>query len=174
MRVWPGTFVSDATLVGVVKELRRALDAGDEQVSSIRTVNRVGYAFGRSVEDERRGGQVCHWVVVSGRHIVLKPGENRIGRDPGSTVWLDSAGVSRIHARIGVVDSIATIEDLGSKNGTSVEGTPVADGRQLVDGDHVELGPVSILYRCSMAGLSTEASPRLRTSRSRDAGSPGS
>jgi DNA-binding winged helix-turn-helix (wHTH) protein len=159
MRVWPGTFVSDATLVGVIKEVRRALDGDDEPVSSIRTVNRVGYAFGRSVDYEQPGGQVWHWVVVSGRHIVLKPGENRVGRDPASTIWLDSAGVSRTHARIAVVDSIATIEDLGSKNGTSVGGTPVADKRQLADGDRVELGPVSILYRCSTAGLSTEASP---------------
>lgn len=159
LRVWPGTFVSDATLVGVIKELRRALDVGDEQPSSIRTVNRVGYAFARSLEHEQPGGQVCHWVVVSGRQIVLKPGENRIGRDPSSTVWLDSAGVSRAHARIAVVESVATIEDLGSKNGTSVGGKPVADKRQLVDGDQVELGPVSVLYRCSAAGLSTEASP---------------
>ena len=156
-RGWPGTFVSDATLVGVIKELRRALDGGDEQGSTIRTVNRVGYAFARSVEHEGQGGQVCHWVVVSGRHIVLKSGENRIGRDPASVVWLDSAGVSRTHARIAVVDSIATIEDLGSKNGTSVGGTAVAARRQLADGDRVDLGPVSILYRCSTAGLSTEA-----------------
>jgi DNA-binding winged helix-turn-helix (wHTH) protein len=158
-RVWTGTFVSDATLVGVIKELRRALDGGDEQASCIRTINRVGYAFARSLEHERQGGQVCHWLVVSGRHIVLKPGENRIGRDPVSTVWLDSAGVSRSHACIAVLDTVATIEDLGSKNGTSVGGTLVTDKRQLADGDRVELGPVSIMYRCSTAGLSTEASP---------------
>jgi DNA-binding winged helix-turn-helix (wHTH) protein len=158
-RVWPGTFVSDATLVGLIKELRRALDGGDEKVSSIRTVNRVGYAFARSVEHERPGGQVCHWLVVSGRHIVLKPGENRIGRDPASPVWLDSGGVSRHHARIVVAGSEATIEDLGSKNGTVVRSTPVAAALKLVDGDVVELGPVSIIYRCSTSGLSTEAIP---------------
>jgi DNA-binding winged helix-turn-helix (wHTH) protein len=159
MRVWPGTFVSDATLVGVIKELRRAIDGGDEKASSIRTVNRVGYAFAASVEPERAGGQVCHWILANGRHIVLKAGENRIGRDPASTVWLDSAGVSRNHARIVVADSVATIEDLGSKNGTSVGGRPVTAKLKLVDGDRVELGSVSIMYRCSTAGLSTEAIP---------------
>jgi DNA-binding winged helix-turn-helix (wHTH) protein len=167
-RVWPGTFVSDATLVGVIKELRRALDAGDEDVSSIRTVNRVGYAFARSVEHEGPGGQVCHWLVVSGRQIVLKFGENRIGRDPASPVWLDSAGVSRHHARIVVAGSEATIEDLGSKNGTVVSSKLVEGALKLVDGDVVELGPVSILYRCSTPGLSTEAIPM----RSRSAISP--
>jgi DNA-binding winged helix-turn-helix (wHTH) protein len=158
-RVWPGTFVSDATLVGVIKELRRALDGGDEQVSSIRTVHRVGYAFARSVEHERSGERTWHWVVVGGRHVALKSGENRIGRDPASTVWLDAAGVSRHHARIVVDGSNVTIEDLGSKNGTSVAGQPVAGKLKLADGDLVELGAVSIIYRCSTAGLSTEAIP---------------
>ena len=50
------------------------------------------------------------------------------------------------------------IEDLGSKNGTSAGGKPVAAKEKLVDGDLVELGPVSVTYRCSMAGLSTEVS----------------
>jgi pSer/pThr/pTyr-binding forkhead associated (FHA) protein len=116
----------------------------------------VGYGFAASVEPERPGGQVCHWVLANGRHIVLKPGENRIGRDPASTVWLDSAGVSRNHARIVVADSVATLEDLGSKNGTSVGGCRVTGKLQLVDGDRVELGSVLIIYRCSTAGLSTE------------------
>jgi DNA-binding winged helix-turn-helix (wHTH) protein len=155
-RVWPGTFVSDATLVGVIKELRRGLDLGDEKVSYIRTVNRVGYAFARSVEHDVPTGQMWHWVVVNGRQIVLKPGENRIGRDPSSAVWLDSAGVSRNHARIIVLDLVATIEDLASKNGTSVRGEPVADTLRLSDGDVLELGAVSIIYRCSTAGVSTE------------------
>jgi DNA-binding winged helix-turn-helix (wHTH) protein len=158
-RVWPGTFVSDATLVSVIKELRRALDGGDEQGSSIRTVHRVGYAFARSVEHERSREQAWHWVVVSGRHVALKSGENRIGRDPASTVWLDAAGVSRHHARIVVDGSNVTIEDLGSKNGTSVAGQPVAGQLKLADGDLVELGAISIIYRCSTAGLSTEAIP---------------
>lgn len=156
-RVWSGTFVSDATVVGVVKELRRVLDDRGELASSIRTVNRVGYAFARSVEGDQRPGPVWQWVVVSGRHVSLKPGENTIGRDPASTVWLDSVGVSRHHARIVVTGSDATIEDLRSKNGTNVVGKPVAAKTNLMDGDVVQIGPVSLIYRCSAAGLSTEA-----------------
>ena len=42
--LWPNSFVSDASLLGLVKEVRRALgDEGDGTV--IRTVHRVGYAF---------------------------------------------------------------------------------------------------------------------------------
>ena len=43
--MWPTTFVSDATLVGLIKELRRALDDRDRAAPIIRTVQRVGYAF---------------------------------------------------------------------------------------------------------------------------------
>jgi DNA-binding winged helix-turn-helix (wHTH) protein len=161
-RLWPGTFVSDAALVSLVKELRRVLDLGDEKISSIRTVNRVGYAFARSIERDLQGVLLWHWVVVSRRHVVLKSGENRIGRDPASTVWLDSAGVSRNHARIVVTGSDATIEDLGSKNGTSVSGKPVVAETSLMDGDVVHIGPVSMIYRSSTAGLSTEAIPMQR------------
>src|SRR5215469_9939644 len=44
-RLWPGTFVSDATLVGLIKELRRALEDRDERARLIRTAHGVGYAF---------------------------------------------------------------------------------------------------------------------------------
>ena len=170
LSVWPGTFVSDATLVGVIKELRRALDVGDEKVSSIRTLNRVGYAFARSVEHEVPSGQTCHWLVVSDRQVILRPGENRIGRDPASAVWLESVRVSRNHARIVVDDMVATIEDLGSKNGTSVSGRPVAGIRALTDGDLVEIGAVSVIYRCSTAGVSTEVIATPDDSRKRRSG----
>lgn len=44
-QLWPGTFVSDATLVGLVKELRRALNDRNPNSPIIRTSYGVGYAF---------------------------------------------------------------------------------------------------------------------------------
>jgi DNA-binding winged helix-turn-helix (wHTH) protein len=49
-RLWPGSFVSDATLVGLVKELRRALDDRDPGAPIIRTAHRIGYAFCPRIE----------------------------------------------------------------------------------------------------------------------------
>jgi DNA-binding winged helix-turn-helix (wHTH) protein len=48
-RLWKDTFVTDATLVGVIKELRRALDVRS-QASVIRTAHRVGYALALAIE----------------------------------------------------------------------------------------------------------------------------
>jgi TolB-like protein/DNA-binding winged helix-turn-helix (wHTH) protein len=44
-RLWPDTFVSDATLSGLVKELRRVLGDRDRTAALVRTSHGVGYAF---------------------------------------------------------------------------------------------------------------------------------
>ena len=71
-RLWPGTFVSDATLVGLVKELRRALDDRDAGSPIIRTVHRVGYAFCPDVPDARGHGAPCRCTGSSWMAEVLR------------------------------------------------------------------------------------------------------
>ena len=48
-RLWPGVFVAEATLVGLVKELRRSLADHDRRSPIIRTSHGVGYAFAAAV-----------------------------------------------------------------------------------------------------------------------------
>jgi hypothetical protein len=79
-RLWPGTFASDATLVGLVKERRRALD---DRMRGIRSSGRVGYAFSANVDQRSsRSPAVWHWVVAGERRIRLRDGENPIGGTP--------------------------------------------------------------------------------------------
>ena len=74
--LWPDSFVSDASLTGLIKELRRALDDRDARVI-IRTVNRVGYAFGGSLATERAAPTpaaplaTIHWVEINDRRLRL-------------------------------------------------------------------------------------------------------
>jgi pSer/pThr/pTyr-binding forkhead associated (FHA) protein len=70
-----------------------------------------------------------------------------VGRDKNAAISLDAASVSRHHARILVEGARATLEDLGSKNGTSLNGEPVRGRRELRDGDAVRLGDVQLLFR---------------------------
>jgi DNA-binding winged helix-turn-helix (wHTH) protein len=156
-RLWKETFVSDATLVGVVKELRRVLDDRSSDRPIIRTAHRVGYAFCRSVDGSKPAGPVlAHWVIVDQRRIMLGQGENAIGRDPASTVCLDSSAVSRRHACI-VIDSRGVrLVDLGSKNGTKIGDRAVVGESPLRDGDSVNIGPSRLVYRTSAAGATTE------------------
>jgi len=156
-RLWPGSFVSEATLVGLVKEVRRALDDRNRSAPVIRTAHGVGYAFAASLEvDTPPASGVVRWLVVGARRITLQDGVNVIGRDPTATITLDASGVSRRHAQIVVDARSVVLSDLGSKNGTQVGDRRVQDAVALQDRDQIRIGPVLIVYRASAAGLSTE------------------
>jgi hypothetical protein len=159
--LWPGTFVSDATLVALVKQLRRAFGDRGARAPIVRTAHRVGYAFGAALERvESVPFVVSRWLVVGGRRCALVDRETVIGRDPAATVHLDAAGVSRRHARIVVDGSIALLEDLGSKNGTALRGELITKPTELRDGDEIRVGPVALGYRSSDRGVSTETTTR--------------
>ena len=155
--LWPNGAVSDATLAGLVKELRRALAGHDPRLSFIRTVHRVGYAFDVPVvaREQRIRPNAARWLAAKDRALPLAEGENLIGRDPRSKVWLDYSTVSRRHARIVVGPGGALLEDLGSKNGTSVDGAGLAGPASLRDGNRVGFGQLFVTYRESSAGLPT-------------------
>jgi DNA-binding winged helix-turn-helix (wHTH) protein len=155
-RLWPGTFVSDSSLTGLVKELRRVLEDDDSDAPIIRTVHRVGYACAQGAVSRRREKQAWHWLVLRGRRIVLQQGQNVIGRDPASDVWIDLPGVSRRHARIMIEGATVLLEDQGSKNGTTVGDARVETRVALADGDRISFGSVAGVYRTSGAGMSTE------------------
>lgn len=79
------------------------------------------------------------------RHVLMD-GVNTVGRDPASTVCINDASVSRNHARITIEDGRATLEDLASKNGSTVQGQDVKEPIVLSDGDQVEFGHVKGWY----------------------------
>jgi len=163
-RLWADTFVSDATLVSLIKELRRALDDHDAKSPIIRTAHGVGYAFAHEIQRVISAPAVSRWIVAGSRRIPLGEGENVIGRDPASTVQLDAAGISRRHARI-LVATDARLEDLGSKNGTMVNDAPVGKPVVLRDGDRISVGPAIVIYHASTSGVSTETIVKSRTGR---------
>lgn len=68
-----------------------------------------------------------------------------IGRDPSCDIPLDDAGVSRRHAEIRRVGDHFVVSDLGSKNGTLVQGERI-DERQLCDGDLIRIGASVFKY----------------------------
>jgi DNA-binding winged helix-turn-helix (wHTH) protein len=156
-RLWPGTFVSDSTLVSLVKELRRALSDRDAAKPIIRTAHGVGYAFAAPIERlPAPRAKISCWIVTGGRRVALSEGDNLIGRDPASSIFLDVAGVSRRHARIVVGEHAVLLEDLGSKNGTSLDGEPVKQNVTLHDGNRIQVGPILVIYHASATGMSTE------------------
>lgn len=157
--LWPDSFVSDASLLGLVKEVRRAMnDEGDGTL--IRTAHRVGYAFAASVEPGPSGsGQSAAWAMVGDVCVPLREGENLIGRDPACAIRVDLLGISRRHARIVVSGRDATIEDLGSKNGTMLDGEPVERATALREGDQIQVGGVIVRFHFSATTPPKETVP---------------
>ncbi len=60
-----------------------------------------------------------------------------IGRDASCNVVIPDRQVSRRHARITKSGAIVMLEDLGSKNGTYLNGQPLTEPRQLVEADEI-------------------------------------
>ena len=90
--------------------------------------------------------------------IVLEDGDNTVGRDPECTVWLDASGVSRRHAQIRTArgDDAVVLQDLGSKNGTLVENTPITGQVRLTDGAVIQIGSVQLKLRIWSEGKTPE------------------
>jgi len=152
-RIWPNTYVVDANLNILIGEIRRAIGDSAQNPKFIRTVHGVGYAFcGTAVDVQPSHGPsqalLC-WVVWNRKTYQLSEGENIIGRDPRSDVWLDVPGVSRRHAiiRVNSSDRRVMLEDLGSTNGTFVRRAPVDGEVPLTDGDLVRVGTVDLTVR---------------------------
>jgi DNA-binding NtrC family response regulator len=74
---------------------------------------------------------------------LVSPVELLFGRAPACHVVVDHDGVSRRHARLARHDDELVIEDLGSRNGTLVNGKPLAGTRALAPGDTIAIGPVT-------------------------------
>jgi pSer/pThr/pTyr-binding forkhead associated (FHA) protein len=116
----------------------------------VRTVHGFGYAFAPLASGEWRL-RLSH----QGREIALREGENLLGRARDVAAGIDSPGVSRHHARIVVSEGRATLEDLGSLNGTYLRGLRIHAPSPLLDGDEVRLGRVSLTFRSCLREATT-------------------
>jgi len=92
----------------------------------------------------------AHLLVIeegSSRRVPLPDsGFVAIGRSPDCAVTLNDASVSREHARLMTTEGAARIADLGSHNGTRVNGERVKGARALASGDVIAIGDITLVY----------------------------
>ena len=162
-RLWPETYVVEANLANLVGEIREALGDDPRRPRHVRTVHGFGYAFQGAATDEEptTASGAIYRLIWKGGRATLSEGEHILGRDAEASVSLDSPSVSRRHARILVAGGQATLEDLGSKNGTLVNDRRVGSPQPLADRDTLSVGSVELTFRI----LSPAATTRTRQAR---------
>ncbi len=100
----------------------------------------------RQAEAGKRPGTV---VMPSGERIELADARNVIGRLADCRIIISDGNTSRHHAEIHRSGSGFVINDLGSTNGTFVNGERLAADRRLTDGDIITVGTVSLRFEAS-------------------------
>ena len=90
------------------------------------------------------------WLDVDGERYPLMGAITILGRDDSADIILDDPGISRRHSEMRVTTDgphfVTTIRDLGSTNGTFVNGERITS-EHLEDGDRVTVGRTSITFR---------------------------
>ena len=81
-----------------------------------------------------------------GQEILLREDVTTLGRAASCQVVLESDWASRRHAQIIRRDEIYWLRDLGSKNGTLLDGEPVAQELPLADGAEIRIGEVVFAF----------------------------
>lgn len=149
-QLWATTYVSEASLQGLISEIRTALDDDARHARFIRTAHGFGYAFSGSVmeldEKPARSGTPRAWLIGDFGRVPLLEGINTIGRSGQDVIALDSPTVSRRHARL-ILGEQTLLEDLGSKNATILNARPVEGLTPVVDGDRIRIGTFLFTFR---------------------------
>jgi DNA-binding winged helix-turn-helix (wHTH) protein len=149
-----------------VGKIRRALGDHARNSHFVETLERRGYRFITPVEPiglrqlaSDTVARSLYRIVWGDRNIMLSPGSHVIGREPASTIWIDSSFVSRRHATIVVAPENVTIVDHGSRNGTLVNGKTIDKATTLADGDTIRVGREQMTFRSSPCSVSTQPEP---------------
>jgi DNA-binding winged helix-turn-helix (wHTH) protein len=171
-RLWPDTFVAESSLQTLAHEIRHAIDDRTARQSWIRTVHGIGYGFSGDVliseapASRPPFARPAAWLLGDSKRVPLFEGANVLGRGAEEVIEIDLPTISRRHARITIGDA-ATIEDLGSKNGTWIGDERLTGPRTLTDGENVVFGSERFTFRVARTSKSTESSEALRPDMSR-------
>lgn len=85
-----------------------------------------------------QGGEATPYEIAGGEVV--------LGRHPECSIQINSNMVSRKHARVFSHDDGFVIEDLGSGNGTFLNGKKLEAATKIKDGDRIKLGPILLRF----------------------------
>lgn len=95
-----------------------------------------------------------------GESIALTPPGISIGREEDNDVQLLIPGVSRYHAKLTFDGTLWKLRDLGSTNGTKVNGTLISDEAMLNDGDTLGIGDQLLFFGAELPDAAPGNAPK--------------
>jgi hypothetical protein len=98
------------------------------------------------LEERGRARAQTPLLMIDGRRVVLSPAGGTIGRSRQADVVLNDPNVSREHAEIRPRGGSWVITDLGSTNGSQLNGRRVEGSEVLRSGDEIELGSSTMTF----------------------------
>lgn len=106
-----------------------------------------GGAIAKRAAPQRAAGPQLRGLTgaITGKTFTLT-GTMTVGRVAGVDVVIDDDSVSRRHAEVIVKGREVTVKDLGSANGTTVNGAPISEDTILAAGDIIQFGVVEVMY----------------------------
>ena len=117
-------------------------------------------------------GHLEVWTASGRALLPLSSARRTIGSSSESDLVVDDSSVSRVHALFEYLAGIWFVEDLGSRNGTYVNGLRISGRRMVRPGDEIRLGVARLVVRgvVSSTGLETSVvdEPPLLTRRERE------
>ena len=159
-RLWRDTFVVEANLSNLVGDLRAAIGDDPRKPRFVRTVHGFGYSFREVAHNVKTAAEpsaaALYQLVWRGGRAMFREGDHVLGRDPSLALCIDSASVSRRHAQIRIRGGQVVVEDLGSKNGTFLNGQRVTRAVGVSDRDQLCVGSVTLKFRVLSPEPSTE------------------
>jgi len=97
-----------------------------------------------------------------GAKISIKKPEFTIGRSQGCSLCAGSSAVSRQHCMISRDESKVTVRDMGSRNGTLVNGNKIEGTVELASGDEITVGPLKFLLTIT-SSLNSVKKPEVKS-----------
>ncbi len=95
-------------------------------------------------------------TLPDGRRVVLDQDKVTLGRLPECELAVADAGVSRRHAEVRrEADNSWVVSDLGSTNGTKVNGLRISAPHQLQDGDEITVGSTTVRFEAAASAIGT-------------------
>lgn len=170
----PPSIDPNRTIMGTAPSLNATVTIKPVQCPVCKTFNpagimfcvECGLIFDRALPEDAFGAPAVQFpclVEQSGREHPIRPGTNMIGRE--GDVMIADPRVSRRHAQIVSSADGMTIEDLGSTNGSHLNGEALAQGapQPLNSGDKVSFGGVELVLSTPGYAGSTQVVPSNKT-----------